>query len=45
MCETVPLIRTYMYSSRYIAFKRVVDIYEKQCLLVGLTCITLRNRL
>ena len=36
-------LRGPMYHHRKIAFERVVDVREKQCLWVGLTCITLEN--
>jgi len=39
----MPLIRTYMYNHRKIAFEMATDMCEKPCLWVGLTCITLEN--
>ena len=41
--ETMPLIRTDMYNHRKITFERATNVCEKQCLWVGLTCITLEN--
>ena len=40
-----PLRGLLMYDFRKSAFERAVDICEKQCLLLGLTCIALGNRL
>jgi len=38
-------LRGLLYHHREISFERAVNICEKQCLLVGLTCMTLGNRL
>ena len=40
-----PLRGLLMYDFRKSSFERAVDICEKQCLLLGLTCIALGNRL
>ena len=40
-----PLRGPLMYDFRKWAFKRATDVYERQCLWLGLTCITLGNRL
>ena len=37
----MPLIRTYMYNHRKIAFERAAIVHMKQCLWVGLTCTIL----
>ena len=39
----MPLIRTCTYHHRKITFERDVDVYEKQCLWLGLICPTLEK--
>ena len=39
----MPLVRTYMYNYRKIAFECAAVVYMKQCLWLGLICPTLEK--